>query len=368
MRETVTIDARMLTFSGIGTYLMTLLTELASMESEFNFEVICTEPELLRHLPPDRFRLVESKAPIYSLREQWEVPRLARGARLLHCPHYNIPYLHRGRMVVTIHDLGHLVDREFVPNRLAYWYASFMLATATKRATRIVTVSQYSRKSIQKTFDVPDERIRVIYNGLPHQIKPGKSSVDRSRLGALKVRKPYILFVGILKPHKNAQGLLRAFSLVPVEKRRLFQLVIAGSKDSFYASLLELTRKLSLEEQVVFTGTVTDEDLRALYADAALLVLPSLSEGFGYPVLEAMAFGVPVVVSNTSSLPEVAGSAGVLVDPRDDQSIANGIEKLLSDDDLRKTLGERCRKQAQSFSARKSALEHLEVYRAALTS
>jgi glycosyltransferase involved in cell wall biosynthesis len=358
----------MLTFSGIGTYLMTLLTQLAWLESEFNFEVICREPELLRHLPPGRFRFVESKAPIYSLREQWELARLVRGARLLHCPHYNVPYLHRGRMVVTIHDLNHLAYREFLPNRLASWYASFMLAAATEHATRIVTVSQYSRKSIQETFHVSEDRIRVIYNGLPHRMGPSENSVDRSRLIALKVRKPYVLFVGILKPHKNVQGLLRAFSLVPVDKRRPVQLVIVGRKDSFYPSLLKLTRELSLGEQVVFTGRVAAEDLRALYADATLLVLPSLNEGFGYPVLEAMAFGVPVVVSNTSSLPEVAGLAGVLVDPREDQSIADAIEKLLSDDGLRKTLSERCREQAQLFSARKCALDHLEVYRAALSS
>jgi glycosyltransferase involved in cell wall biosynthesis len=180
------------------------------------------------------------------------------------------------------------------------------------------------------------------------------------------VRKPYVLFVGILKPHKNVQGLLRAFSLVPADKRRPVQLVIVGRKDSFYPSLLELSRKLSLEQHVVFTGTVSTDDLRALYADATLLVLPSLSEGFGYPVLEAMAFGVPVVVSDTSSLPEVAGSAGVLVNPREDQSIAKGIEKLLSDDGFRKSLSERCRQQAQLFSARKCALDHLDVYRAVL--
>jgi glycosyltransferase involved in cell wall biosynthesis len=366
MTEAITIDARMLTFSGIGTYLMSLLTQLASMESEFNFEVICREPELLSHLPSDRFRFIESKATIYGLREQWELPRLVRGARLLHCPHYNIPCLHRGRMVVTIHDLSHLVFREFLPNRLAYWYARFMLARATKQATRIVTDSQYSRKSIQEAFGVPDERVQVIYPGLPRGMNPEVQHVDRPRLEALKVRRPYILFVGILKPHKNVQGLLKAFSLVPLDRRKPFQLVIVGKKDSFYPRLLELTRELSLEKYVVYTGRVTTDGLRALYADATLLVLPSLNEGFGYPVLEAMAFGVPVVVSNTSSLPEVAGPAGILVDPRDDQSIANGIDRVLSDDDLRKTLSERGRKQAQLFSARKSALDHLEIYRAAL--
>jgi glycosyltransferase involved in cell wall biosynthesis len=366
MRERIVIDARMPAFCGIGTYLMSLLTQLGSVESEFDFEVICREPELWHHLPPDRFRFVKSGAPLFSLREQWELARLARRARLLHCPYYNIPCLHLGRMVVTIQDLTHLQYREFLPNRLAYWYATFMLRTATKRATRIVTGSQYTRRCVQERFHVPDGRIQVVYYGLPNGVSPDTDSVDRSRLAGLRVRRPYLLFVGHLKPHKNVQALLRAFSLIPVDKRRPLQLVIVGDKDVYYPSLLTLTKELLLEEQVVFTGTVTMDDLRALYSDATLLVLPSLNEGFGYPVLEAMSFGIPVVVSNTSSLPEVAGSAGILVDPRDPQSIANGIERLLDDDDLRQTLSQRGREQAQLFSARKFALDHLEVYRAAL--
>jgi glycosyltransferase involved in cell wall biosynthesis len=365
-RERIVIDARMPTLCGIGTYLMSLLTELASVESEFDFEVICREPEVWHHLPAHRFRFVESRAPLFSLREQWELTHLTRRARLLHCPHYNIPCVHRGPMVVTIQDLTHLLYPEFLPNRLAYWYATFMLRAATKRATRIVTGSEYTRKCVQERFHVSDERIRVVYYGLPNGFSPGRNSVDRSRLGALKVRRPYVLFVGHLKPHKNVQALLRAFSLIPAERRRPFQLVIVAGKDAYYPRLLALTKKLLLDEQVVFTGAVTTDDLQGLYADATLLVLPSLNEGFGYPVLEAMASGVPVVVSNTSSLPEVAGSAGILVDPHDPQSIANGIERLLCDDDLRQTLSQRGREQAQLFSARKFALDHLEVYRAAL--
>jgi glycosyltransferase involved in cell wall biosynthesis len=366
--EAITIDARMLTFSGIGTYLMRLLTHLASMESEFNFEVICREPELLSHLPSDRFRFIESKAPIYSLREQWEVARLVRGACLLHCPHYNIPFIHSGKLVVTIHDLNHLLFPEFLPNRSAYFYARLMIGAAVKRATNIVTDSQFSKHSIQERFNVPDQKIRVIYPGLSEPLTCCQNPVDLASLHHMGVQAPYVLFVGLLKPHKNVGALIRAFGRLPAEIKNGTQLVIAGRKDSEYPRLEGLVRELALESRVIFAGHVTDADLQALYSCASVLALVSLNEGFGLPALEAMAFGVPVVVSNTSSLPEVAGSAGILVDPRDEQSIALAIGKLLSDSDLRQTLSERGRERARLFSARKSALDHLEVYRAALGS
>lgn len=364
MRERIAIDARMLTFSGIGTYLKNLLTQLALLESEFDFEVICPEPDLLSHLPPVRFRFVESKVPIYSLREQREVARLVRGACLLHCPHYNIPCIHRGKLVVTIHDLSHLLFPEFLPSRLAYIYARLMIGAAVKRATKIVTDSQFSKHSIQERFDVPDQKIRVIYPGLSEPCY--QNPVDRAALRQMGVKAPYVLFVGLLKPHKNVAALIRAFGRLPAGTRNDTQLVIAGRKDSEYPRLKGLVRELSLESRVIFAGHVTDVDLQVLYSCASVLALVSLNEGFGLPVLEAMAFGVPVVVSKTSSLPEVAGSAGILVDPRNEQSIADGIGMVLSDRDLQRTLGERGREQARLFSARKSALEHLEVYRAAL--
>jgi glycosyltransferase involved in cell wall biosynthesis len=356
----------MLSFSGIGTYLMSLLTHLASIESEFEFEAICPAPELVRHLPSGRFRFVESRAPIYSLREQWEVARLARRARLLHCPHYNIPRIHRGKLVVTIHDLSHLLFPEFLPNRSAYLYARFMIGAAVKRATKIVTDSQFSKHSIQERFDVPDQKIRVIYPGLSEPLTCCQNPVDLAALRRMGVQAPYVLFVGLLKPHKNVAALIRAFDRLPAGIKNDTHLVIVGRKDSEYPRLEALVRELSLESRVVFAGHVTDADLQALYSGASALALVSLNEGFGLPALEAMAFGVPVIVSNTSSLPEVAGSAGILVDPRDEQSIANGIEMVLSHDDLRQTLSERGRMQAQLFSARQSALDHLEVYRAAL--
>jgi glycosyltransferase involved in cell wall biosynthesis len=287
---------------------------------------------------------------------------------LLHCPHYNISRFHRGKLVVTIHDLSHLLFPQFLPSRAAYFYARSMIGAAVRRATQIVTDSQFSKRLIQERFNVPDQKIRVIYPGLPEPLTCCQNSVDLAALRRMSVQAPYVLFVGLLKPHKNVGALIRAFGRLPTEIRNGTQLVIVGRKDTEYPRLQSLVRGLSLESRVIFAGHVTDPDLHALYSGASLLALVSLNEGFGLPALEAMAFGVPVVVSNTSSLPEVVGPAGILVDPCDDRSIANGIERVLSDHDLRRTLSQKCREQAQLFSARKSASDHLEVYRAALSS
>ncbi len=414
MTPLVTIDARMLASSGIGTYLGELLAGFAAVDHEFRIRVLCAHPERLgdreaeqdslttgaqRHgerrpqhwsegdcrdeepslsrgtedgdIKPqisvcEQFEFVRAASPIYSLREQWEIARLAREADLLHCPHYNIPYFYRGRLVVTIHDLTHLARADFVPNRAAHYYARFMLKAAARHARQVITVSQFSKKSICETLDAPEEKVHVISYGVPQRILQN-SPANLSLADKLKVRKPYVLFVGALKPHKNVQAMLRAFALLPEQLKISHQLVVAGKLDTSYPALSELSRELSLDDQVVFTGHVKDNELCALYAEAKVFVLPSLNEGYGLPVLEAMAYGVPVVVSNTSSLPEVAGNAGILVDPRDDQSIAKALEGVLGDAELRASLGERARKRAHSFSTKGFALKHLEVYRAALS-
>ncbi|HTV56325.1 MAG TPA: glycosyltransferase family 1 protein, partial [Terriglobia bacterium] len=325
----VTIDARMLASSGIGTYLEELLAGFATLDHEFRFRVLCAPPEGVgekeanqdsftaeaRRLtnaenggtkpPPSAFEFVRATSPIYSLREQWEIARLARKGALLHCPHYNIPYFYKGRMVVTIHDLTHLADREFVPNRLAYYYARFMLKAAAHHSRQVITVSQFSKKAICKTLGIPENKVHVISYGIPKRILRSPAG-DLALLEELNVVQPYVLFVGNLKPHKNVQALLRAFALVPEQVRTSHRLVVAGKLDACYPALRQLSQELSLSTQVVFTGHVADDELRALYAGAKVFVLPSLNEGYGLPVLEAMAYGVPVIVSNTSSLPEVA--------------------------------------------------------------
>jgi glycosyltransferase involved in cell wall biosynthesis len=363
MGNRIAIDARMLESTGIGTYLKSLLENIAVIDSEFQFDIICREPLLLNGLPAEKFRFVPGKAKIYGAREHWEIGRLARGADLLHCPHYNIPYFYRGRLVVTIHDLTHLVHRDYLPNRAALIYARSVLAVAATRSKIIITDSQFSKRSIQETLHVPAHKIRVIYLGLLDG--SGTSSVSRNpcRLREMGIEGAYVLFVGLLKPHKNVKGLISAYARLSQEVRNRCQLVIVGKKDRSYPDLERLTREMSLEQRVIFTGYVSDGDLEALYAGASLFVLPSFNEGFGLPVLEAMAHGVPAIASNRAALPEVVGKAGILVDPNDHEALANAIERVLSDGALRRELVESGQARVKLFSARESALQHLEVYR-----
>jgi glycosyltransferase involved in cell wall biosynthesis len=356
----------MLESTGIGTYLKSLLENIAVIDNEFQFDIICREALLLNGLPAEKFRFVPGKAKIYGAREHWEISRLARGADLLHCPHYNIPFFYRGRFVVTIHDLTHLFHRSYLPNRAAHVYARFVLAIAARRSRSIITDSQYSKKSIQERFHVPGHKIRVIYPGLLDGSGTSSVSPNPCRLREMGVKRTYVLFVGLLKPHKNVQGLIRAYARLSQHLRNRYQLVIVGKKDRSYPDLERLTREMSLEGRVVFTGYVSDSDLESLYAGASLFVLPSLNEGFGLPVLEAMAQGVPVIASNRASLPEVVGRAGMLVDPTDPQVLANTMERVLSDHALRLHLIDSGRERVRLFSARESAIQHLEVYRDAI--
>lgn len=365
MSQIVTIDARTLGATGLGTYVSQLIESLASIGHEFRFRILCADPEAVARFYLGEVELVRAIASIYSTREHWEITRLAKGSDLLHCPHYNVPYLYRGRLVVTIHDVTHLVERAFTPSRAAYWYARFMLKTAAQRAGRIITVSEFSKKSICDYLGVREEKVRVIHNVLSERFRQAlmTGSVQPPKCG---INRPYILYVGLLKPHKNVEGLVRAFSLLPDVLRNTHQLVLAGKLDRLYPVLRELVEDLGLRDQVLFTGHLSDDDLHALYAGARVFVLPSLNEGFGLPALEAMAYGIPVVASNTSSLPEVVGEAGILVNPRNIQEIASAIGRFLADEGLRSQFAELGRQRAQLFSAKEFAIRHLEVYREAI--
>jgi glycosyltransferase involved in cell wall biosynthesis len=365
MSKRIVIDARMLGFTGIGTYLNSLLHNLAALKNEFQFDVICRERGLLNGLPPEKFKFIAGKSAIYSATEHWEISRLARGADLLHCPHYNVPLLYRGSLVVTIHDLTHLL---YPLNRAAYLYARFALGAAARKARTIITDSQFSKGCIQEQLGVPAQKVRVIYLGLPEGGAKPASSQAPDRVASLGIKGPYVLFVGLLKPHKNVEGLIRAYAQLPGGLGERYQLVIAGKKDRSYAGLELLARELSLQGRVIFTGYVCDSQLESLYAGASLFVLPSFNEGFGLPVLEAIAHGVPVVASNRASLPEVAGSAGLLVDPGDHAALSAAMGQVLTDEALRERLVDLGRERLKLFSAREAARQHLEVYREAIGS
>ena len=363
----IAIDARMLEHSGIGTYLRNLLARLAATENEYVFEVICRRREVLGGLPSARFRFVPAQSPIYSLREQWEIARLARHAQLLHSPHYNAPLLLRGKLVVTIHDLIHLTDPSFRRTFAAQFYARPMFHLVARRADYIIANSEFTKQQIVERLAVSPSKVSVAYLGVSERFRPRDHNEAFLRAASLMgVSRPYILFVGNLKPHKNLKTLLRAFAQTCAHSDFDLQLAILGDDRKWKPGLVSESTSLGLAERVIFGSHVPYDDLPWVYAAAEILVMPSLIEGFGLPVLEAMACGTPVVCSRAASLPEVAGDAAEYFEPTSVDDLAMAIERVLRSSQFQVTLRSKGLERARLFSWEEFANRHCEVYREAL--
>jgi glycosyltransferase involved in cell wall biosynthesis len=364
MEKVIAIDARMLEHSGIGTYLRNLLENFANLENEHVFEVICPRKEALRGLPPAKFRFVAAKSSIYSVSEQWEIARLARHAQVLHSPHYNATLLYRGNLVVTIHDLIHLTDPNFKRTLAARFYARPMFNLVARRADCIIADSEFTKQQIMEHLGIPASKVNVVYLGVSDHFCPQ----DRRQAGLrvstlLGLERPYILFVGNLKPNKNVKTLIHAFSRICAKRDFGHQLVILGDDRKWKPGLVSECEKLGINERVLFAPHVPHEELPWVYAAAEILVMPSLIEGFGLPVLEAMACGTPVVCSRAASLPEVAGDATEYFEPISVDDLAATLERVLRSRELQETL--RCKglERIKLFSWRECARRTLEVYR-----
>jgi glycosyltransferase involved in cell wall biosynthesis len=364
MSSLISIDARMLESSGIGVYIRNLLENLATFENGCVFEVICRREGFLAGLPQERFRFVAAKSPIYSVREQWEIARLARHAQVLHSPHYNAPLLHRRRLVVTIHDLTHITDPTFKRTLAARFYARPMFNLVARRADRIIADSEFTKQQIVEHLAISPSKVSVVYLGVDSHFRPhDRKQILPSVFSLLGLKRPYILFVGNLKPHKNVKTLIHAFSRICAQRGFDHDLLILGDDRKWKAGLVNECRNLGITERVHFTPHVPYKDLPWVYAGAEILVMPSLIEGFGLPVLEAMACGTPVICSRAASLPEVAGNAAEYFDPTSLDDLAAALERVLRSNELRETLRREGLERVKLFSWRECARRTLEVYR-----
>ena len=362
----VAIDARKLRDFGIGTYIRNLLVELHRMDADCSFVVLgrTRDLETLRGLVP-RFRIVAEDAEPYSVSEQVRIPvRLAReGVRLVHEPHYVLPPLTRCRSVVTIHDCIHLMFPQYLPNRLGYYYARTFMWTATRQAARILTVSEASKRDILRLFGVPSEKVQVIHNAIDARFltPPDEATTERVRQ-RYQLDHPFVLYVGNIKPHKNIERMIDAFGRARPDGPPGLKLVIIGDEVSKYPSLRQMVHRHKLDKHVRFLGFQPQETLASFYRLSGAFVFPSLYEGFGLPPLEAMACGTPVITSNVSSLPEIAGDAALLVDPYDVDAIAGAMLQVFADRSLRETLIARGRERVRQFSWAESVARVRAVY------
>lgn len=309
---------------------------------------------------------------------------------VLFVPSHTLPLIRRPNLktVVTMHDLGaeYLPATHQLKQKL---YLKLMTYYQLKSATQIVAVSQATKNDIINKVGISREKISVIYEGFDQeQFKPLKNDVLRNTLKDYDIElNNYFMFVGTIQPRKNLERLIRAYAhslkCHPEEQRdegspacvsrkqvkRFFanaqndniKLVLAGSKGWLSDEIYALPQKLGIEKQVKFLGFVPDEKLPALYSGAKALLFPSLFEGFGLPVLEAMACGCPVITSNTSSLPEVAGNAALLVDPYNEEEIAQAIYRITAEPKLGQNLKDKGFTQIKKFSWEKAARETLRI-------
>jgi glycosyltransferase involved in cell wall biosynthesis len=362
----VAIDARKLHDFGIGTYTRNLLRHLARIDRESDYVLLCHEPDLGvgGQLGPN-FRTVLEPSPNYSVREQFHVPWVLHRERpdVFHAPHYVLPPAARCRSVVTIHDCIHLMFPQYLPSRMAYAYARASMWMAVRRSHRILTVSEASKRDIIHFFNVQPEKIVVVYNAIDERFRaaPSEEHVARVR-ERYQLAHGFILYVGNIKPHKNLVRLIEAYDLL---RRRGFdlKLLIIGDEISKLPALRRAVHKHKLHKHVRFLGYQPDDTLAVLYRLAEVFVFPSLYEGFGLPPLEAMACGTPVVTSNVSSLPEVTGDAAVLVDPYEVESIADGVQRVLTDPALGAELRKKGIARAREFSWERSVARTQELYR-----
>lgn len=283
---------------------------------------------------------------------------------LLHSPVTPLPLLlsKRIKTIVTLHDLAwRFFPENFRPEGVVWW--RFAWPRSLKKSAHIVVDSESTKQDMLKFYRLPEEKITVIYPYISLHLLETSSE----NLNVLKERynlpERYILYVGALRKNKNLELLLKAFQILKKEKNISQKLVLAGPKEWGNERIfLEITR-LNLENEVIVTGAISDDDLPLIYKSADVFVFPSLYEGFGYPPLEAMACETPVVVSNTSSLPEIVGDAGLYIDPLNPRDIAEKIYQVLSSPSLAEKLRNLGLKRMKQFSMEKMVQKYLEVYK-----
>jgi len=364
------IDARLIAYrrGGISNYTRHLLSALADLDPETDYRVLRHRRDRTRREAGANFRRATMWTPCHHRLERWALGVEIAPLRLdlLHSPDFIPPAFGACRFVITVHDLNFLYYPQFLTAESRRYYND-QIAWAVARADHILAVSETTRADLIRLLGVPSEKVTVTYEGVLPAFRPLPPAVVQETLSRYNLHPGYVLFVGTLEPRKNLPGLLRAYRILLDRREVSVPLVIVGSRGWLYEEIDRQVETLRLQEHLRFLPDTPDADLPALYNGAALLAMPSFYEGFGLPVLEAMACGTPVLISDRGSLPEVAGAAAVIVNPDDPEDIATGLARGLSDPDLRARLRADGPAHAARFTWKETARRTLEVYRRAVS-
>jgi glycosyltransferase involved in cell wall biosynthesis len=359
------IDARMLGNYGIGRYTQNIIERIDPLSPAANIQLTVLlnngEEKYLGRLDHAALMHPLSHTKNYGLKEQAILTYYLSALKpdLVHFPNFNVVLNKKFPFVVTIHDLSCLKYPSACPHILARFYVAFMIGFACRQARLIITDSLNSKQDIMNTLHVPESKIRVIYPAVDSKYQPIKDPA--TVLAKYNLPEKYILYVGNHEKRKNIPALMAAFS--QCQAKREYKLVITGRKDLRRTEIYRTIEALNIGEKIYFTGYLPEEDLPALYTQAGLLAFPSAYEGFGLPILEAMACGTPVICSKAAAVTEVSGDAALTIDPVDTAGFAQGIDKVLTDQHLRRQMREQGLQRAKDFTWEKTVEEHIKVYK-----
>ena len=358
--------------AGVGQYVRSLVDAMLAQDANNKYTLITSgRPTKERSFPtadnvrgrsvfiPDRYLNI--------LWYRWRVPLYANyftgPADIYHGLDFGLPPL-RGKMhkIVTVYDLAFLAHPETAVPSLAA-YLKKVVPEAVAAADAVAAISHATKQTLIEYYKAPEEKITVIPCGVaPHFRRITDPALLEATRRKFELERPLVLSVGTLEPRKNHLGLIKAFYEVQKSKESSAMLALAGGQGWLYEETQRMVTELKLENKVRFLGRVSELELITLYSLADVFAFPSFFEGFGIPPLEAMACGAPVITSNTSSLPEVAGDAAILVDPHDTHAIADAITRVLEDEQLREELRQKGYLQAQRYTWSRSAGKMLSVY------
>lgn len=362
------IDARMYSESGVGRYIRNLISNLQDIDKENEYYIFVKSNSNLD--TNGNFHKIIANFKWYGINEQIKLPILLSKYKLdlMHFPHFNVPIFYSGKFVVTIHDLIHQhfqMRRATTLNPLIYKLKHLgykkIFKNSIKKSSKILVPSNYVKDLLVEEWSVSEEKISVTHEAVENQILSIEKNWNQKKsdkvLKKFNIQSPYIFYVGNAHSHKNVEGLIKAF----LELRKKYQylhLVLSGNDHYFWQRI----KKEFQHKDIIYTGFVTDEELVSLYKSAECFVMPSFEEGFGIPLLEAMACSCPVASSNAGSLPEVGGDACLYFDPKHNEDMVEKISRVLNNEKLREELISKGEKKYREFSWEKLANQTLKVY------
>lgn len=351
---------------GIGNYVVSLVNWLQKTDKENEYLIFVGKENehFFKKAKNFKFHNIGVFNKNWLIRIIWEqllLPSILRRKKIdiLHSPGFVSPILKNTKQIVTIHDMTFFTHSHFHLSSKVKYFGK-LIPISIQRADMVITDSESTKKDIIKLLKTDSNKIKTVHLGTDFKPKIGAQTWIRQKY---KIKSPFVLYTGTIEPRKNIANLIRAYAKIASKIKQ--QLVIVGKKGWMYDEVFELVEKLGLKERVIFAGYIPDKDLESFYSAADLFIYPSYYEGFGIPVVEAMACGCPVITSNNSSLSEIASGAALLINNPDDiDEIARKMQRVILNKKLQKTLKQKGFARSKVFSWEKTAEKTLRAYKA----